>query len=81
MGQEIPDLKCPEDVTGTIALETEGGEDVGWLSEVKENQVILTPVKGREIGNQTTYRIVGNVSDFVGNETQIQVTFVTQVKE
>lgn len=74
-------LTFSEDVTGTIALETEAGEDVGWLGEVKENQATLTPVKGREIGNQTTYRIVGNVSDFVSNETQIQITFVTRAKE
>jgi len=70
-----------EDVTGTIALQTEAGEDVGWLGEVKDTQATLTLVKGREIGNQTTYRIVGNVSDFVGNETQIRITFVTQAKE
>ena len=70
-----------EDVTGTIALQTEAGEEVGWLGEVKDTQATLTPVKGREIGNQTTYRIVGNVSDFVGNETQIRITFVTRAKE
>jgi len=75
------EIEFSEDVSGNIALQTEGGDDVGWLGKVEGNQGILELVKGKEIGNETTYVIAGKVSDAAGNETEVQVTFVTKGKE
>ena len=70
-----------EDVSGNIALQTEGGDDVGWLGKVEGNKATLELVKGKEIGNETTYVIAGKVSDAAGNSTDVSVTFVTKGKE
>ena len=66
-----------EDMTGRIALQTEGGDDVGWLGKVEGNIGTLELVKGKEIGNETTYVIAGKVSYAAGNSTDVSVTFVT----
>ena len=75
------EIEFSEDVSGNIALQTEGGDDVGWLGKVEGNKGTLELVKGKEIGNETTYVIVGKVSDAAGNETEVKVTFVTKRKE
>ena len=66
------------DVTGNIALQTEAGDNVGWLAKVEGNKGILELVKGRELENETTYVIAGKVSDAAGNSTDVSVTFVTR---
>ena len=40
----------------------------------------LELVKGRELKNETTYIIVGKVSDAVGKEYEVNITFVTKAK-
>ena len=70
-----------EDVSGNIALQTEAGDDVGWLGKVEGNKGTLELVKGKEIGNETTYVIKGKVADAAGNETEVSVTFTTKGKE
>ena len=75
------EITFSEDVTGNIALQTEGGDDVGWLGSVDGNTGTLELVKGKEIGNETTYVIAGKVSDAAGNATDVSVTFVTKGKE
>ena len=70
-----------EDVTGSIALQTEGGDDVGWLGKVEGTTGTLELVKGKEIGNETTYVIAGKVSDAAGNALDVSITFVTKGKE
>ena len=75
------EITFSEDVTGNIALQTEGGDDVGWLGEVKGTTGTLNSVAGKEIGNETTYVIAGTVKDAAGNETKVSVTFVTKGKE
>ena len=70
-----------EDKTGHIALQTEGGADVGWIGKVEGNKATLELVKGRELVDATTYVIVGKVSDAAGNEQEIKITFVTRAKE
>ena len=70
-----------EAVSGNIALQTEGGDDVGWLGKVDGDKGTLELVKGKEIGNETTYVIAGKVSDAAGNETEVKITFVTKGKE
>ena len=75
------EIEFSSEMTGTIALQTEGGEDVGWIGKVVGYKAILELVKGREIGNETTYVIAGKVSDAAGNSTDVSVTFVTKGKE
>ena len=75
------EIEFSEDVSGNIALQTEGGDDVGWLGKVEGNKGTLELVKGKEIGNETTYVVAGKVSDAAGNETEVKVTFVTKGKE
>ena len=75
------EITFSEDVSGNLALQTEGGDDVGWLGSVDGNTGTLELVKGKEIGNETTYVIAGKVSDAAGNEAEISITFVTKGKE
>ena len=70
-----------EDMTGNIALQTEGGDDVGWIGKVEGYKATLELVKGRELENETTYVIRGKVSDAAGNSFDVSVTFVTRGKE
>lgn len=77
----VIEIEFSEDVSGNVALQTEGGDDVGWLGKVEGNKATLEVVKGKEIGNETTYVIAGKVSDAAGNETEVSVTFVTKGKE
>ena len=73
-------IEFTEEVTGNIALQTEGGDDVGWIGKVEGNKAILVLVKGRELTAETTYVIKGKVSDAAGNSTDVSVTFVTKGK-
>ena len=75
------EIEFSEDVSGNVALQTEGGDDVGWLGKVEGNKATLELVKGKEIGNETTYIIKGKVSDPAGNTANIFITFVTAIKE
>ena len=68
------------EVTGNVALQTETGEDVGWLGNVDGNMAVLELVKGRELEHETTYVIVGKVFDALGDELWIRITFVTRGK-
>ena len=77
----IIEITFSEEMTGNIALQTEGGDDVGWLGKVEGTKATLELVKGKEIGNETTYVIVGKVSDAAGNVTEVKITFVTKGKE
>ena len=74
------EIEFNEEVSGSIALQTEAGEDVGWLGKVEGNKAILELVKGREISNEMTYVIVAKVSDVLGNELEFKITFVTKAK-
>lgn len=74
------EITFTEEVSGNITLQTEGGDDVGWLGKVEGNKAILELVKGREVTNEMTYVIVAKVSDALGNEVDIKITFVTKAK-
>ena len=63
---------------GNIALQTEAGDDVGWLGKVKGTTGTLELVKGWELGWETTYVIVGTVSDLAGNPLDFRITFSTR---
>ena len=80
-GDGVIEVEFSEEVSGNIALQTEGGDDVGWIGKVEGMKGTLDLVKGKEIGNETTYVIKGKVSDAAGNETEVSVTFTTKGKE
>ena len=67
-----------EEVRGNIALQTEGGDDVGWIGKVEGTKGTLELVKGKEIGSETTYVIKGKVVDTAGNEAEVSITFTTK---
>lgn len=75
------EIEFSENITGNIALQTEGGDDVGWLGKVEGNKAILELVKGRELQNETTYVIRGRVQNADHFLTDVSVTFVTHAKE
>ena len=77
----VIEIEFTADMTGNIALQTEGGDDVGWIGRVEGNKATLELVKGRELTAETTYIIKGKVSDAAGNSTDVSVTFVTRGKE
>ncbi len=74
------EIEFSEEVTGNIALQTEAGEDVGWIGKVDGYRGILELIKGKELKNETTYTIVGKISDALGDEYEVRVTFVTRAK-
>ena len=69
-----------EDVSGNIALQTEGGSNVGWIAKVAGTIGTLELVKGRELVNETVYVIVGKVTTTEGNAADVKITFVTKAK-
>ena len=69
-----------EDVTGNIALQTEAGDNVGWIDKFEGNKGTLELIKGRELVNETTYIIAGKIATVEGNESEIKITFVTKGK-
>ncbi len=71
------EVEFSEAVSGTIALQTEDDDDVGWLGKVEGNKAVLELVKGKELDPETTYVIAGKVEDAAGNETDINITFTT----
>ena len=75
------EITFSEEVTGNIALQTEGGDNVGWLGDVSGMAATLDLVAGKEIGNETTYVIKGTVKDAAGNELAVEITFTTAAKE
>ena len=50
-----------EAVSGSIALQTESGVDAGWRGKVEGNTATLQLIRGKEIGNGTTYVIAGKL--------------------
>ena len=76
------EIEFSEAVSGNITLQTAAGVDIGWLGKVEGNKGILELVKGKELGDETTYVtyvIVGKVADAAGNETDISITFTTDI--
>ena len=69
-----------ETVTGDLSL-WEGDDDVGWESNTDGDTITLTGVAGTELGNETEYTIAGTVKDGAGNETEVDLSFVTKAKE
>ncbi|MYB96714.1 hypothetical protein F4167_10060 [Candidatus Poribacteria bacterium] len=80
-GGGVIEITFSEEVSGNIALQTEGGDDVGWIGKVEGTKGTLELVKGKEIGNETTYVIKGRVADAAGNKTDVSITFTTKGKE
>ena len=72
------EVEFSKDVSGNVALQTKGGDDIGWLGKVEGKKGTLELLKGKEISSETTYVIKGKVSDAAGNSTDVSVTFVTK---
>ena len=70
-----------EAVTGTIRLTDEAGANLNWIGNIGGQTATLTPVVGRELANETTYKIEMNVQDNAGNRTRRTIIFVTKPKE
>ena len=75
------EITFSEEVFGNIALQTEGGKDVGWIGKVEGTKGTLELVAGKDIGAETTYVIAGKVSDATGNETEVSITFTTAMAQ
>ena len=73
-------IEFTEEVTGKFALQTEGGDDVGWIAKVAGNKATLELIKGRELASETVYVIVGRVTTIEGIRADIKITFVTKGK-
>ena len=71
-------IEFSEEVEGRIVLMKEGGLSLGWLVRFQDNVGLLFLVKGKELRPETTYLIVGTVSDVAGNTTDFTITFVTR---
>ncbi len=71
------EIEFSEEVTGTIALHTEAGIDVGWIGTVEGDTATLEFVAGRELNPEIKYVIAGSVKDAAGNETKINIPFTT----
>ena len=69
-----------EAVTGTIKLTDEAGADLDWIANVAGQTATLTAVAGRELVNETTYKIEIDVADGAGNPLRATITFVTKPK-
>ena len=76
-GSALIEIEFSEDVTGTIALQTEAGADVGWKGTVEGDTATLELVAGKELDPETKYVIAGTVKDTAGNETEINIAFTT----
>ena len=71
-------INFTEPVAGTIKLTDEAGVDLNWISNVAGQTATLTAVAGRELVNETTYKIEIDVRDCVGHRLQVTITFVTK---
>ena len=74
---QLIEVEFSEEVRGNIALQTEAGDDAGWIGKVEGNKGILELVKDKELDPETTYVIVAKVADAAGNEADINITFTT----
>lgn len=73
------DIWINEDIFGNIEIQTLAGDDMGWQQEfqlLNSNEIILVRSNGRRLNSETTYVIVGTVTDFA-NETEIRLPFTT----
>ena len=74
------EITFDEDITGSIKLTDEAGNDLNWIGNVAGSMAWVTPIAGQELAHQTTYKIEINVADGSGNRTQVTMTFVTKPK-
>ena len=65
----------------SLKLTLEDGTDLGWLPKVEGAKITFEPLKGKELGNETTYKVQGEVFDAAENKLTVDETFVTKGKE
>lgn len=76
----VIEIEFSEEVFGNIALQTEGGDNVGWIGKVDGYKATLELVKGRDLTTETVYVIAGKVITTERNAIDIKITFVTRGK-
>ena len=70
-----------EPIIGNIKLTNERGVNLNWTSNVLGKTATLTVVPGKELVDETTYKIEFDVRDGLGNERRQTVTFVTAINK
>ena len=75
------EITFDEDITGSIKLTDEAGNDLNWIGDVAGSTARVTPIAGQELAHETTYKIEIDVKDGIGLRTQVTITFVTKPKE
>ncbi|MBM3214816.1 hypothetical protein FJZ36_07875 [Candidatus Poribacteria bacterium] len=74
-------LEFNENISKATVKISEGGTDLGWVAAAKDKTVTLKPPKGKELVNEKTYKVEGEVIDLAGNKANVSVTFTTKAKQ
>jgi hypothetical protein len=74
-------LEFNENIGKASLKVSEGGTDLGWVASTKEKTVTLKPPKGKELVNEKTYEVSGDVEDAAGNKTSVKISFTTKAKQ
>ena len=62
----------------SLKLTLEDSTDLGWPPRGDGAKITFEPLKGKELGNETTYKVKGDVEDIAGNKTTVDETFFTR---
>jgi hypothetical protein len=74
-------LEFSENVGKATIKVSEGGTDLGWVASTKDKTVTLKPPKGKELVNEKTYEVSGDVEDLAGNKASVKISFTTKAKQ
>lgn len=74
-------LEFNENIGKATVKVSEGGTDLGWVASTKEKTVTLKPPKGKELVNEKTYEVSGEVEDVAGNKASVKISFTTKAKQ
>ena len=80
MFEDSIEVVFTEPVTGDFSL-WDCDDDVGWESSTDGDTITLTGIAGAELSYETEYTIGGKVADGRGNETEVEITFVTEANK
>lgn len=74
-------LEFNENIGKATVKVSEGGTDLGWVASPKEKTITLKPPKGKELVNEKTYEVSGEVEDAAGNKASVKISFTTKAKQ
>ena len=75
------EIEFSEDVSGNIALQTEGGDDVGCLEKSTATKERSSLSKVKRLATRRPMLSQVKSPDAAGNSTDVSITFVTKGKE